>query len=274
MADFSYIAPNIIVGTDPAQSVAQVRASKPEVYKKAVLDCLDEIWDKSWTGTAVIQAIAKISGKKVIITPFNDPFCNAESDPLPSWGKPGEISVRFSPSAWSSNGSCSKGAPGSMPDEVLLHELVHAYRQMKGRVLGIGVSVPGFQYENEHEFYSILLTNIHMSVKNQRVLRRDHRRFSAPNSLMYPELSSSEPFLTNFSDHRRLVKAFVTENSDLCTTICRDQCAFNPISYFMKNSLAMRQMDIHRAQPTKLELIDDANLQKMIDQSEKLLNKK
>jgi len=70
MSNFSYIAPNIVVGNDPSQSVQQMREFGQDRYKADVLDTLQAIWDGSWTGTAVIQAIAEKSGTKVVISPF------------------------------------------------------------------------------------------------------------------------------------------------------------------------------------------------------------
>jgi hypothetical protein len=229
MADFSYIAPNIIVGNDPAQGIAEVRMSGFQQYKNSVLDCLNTIWNGSWTGTGVIQGIAQKPDIRVVITPFNDTQCNADSNPFPQWATNREINIRFSPSSWKAGGSCSSGGPGSLPDEVLLHELVHAYRQMNGWVSQISLSLPGFMYENDHEFYSILLTNIHMSAMSRRVLRRDHRSMRSGNAMLYPELSSSEPFLRHIQGHRKLVRQFITDNPSLSLTICRDLCTFNPV---------------------------------------------
>src|SRR5262249_12462764 len=158
--------------------------------------------------------------------------------------KAGEINVRFTPSDWS-RGSCSKQGPGATPDAMLLHELVHAYRQIRGHVFKVKVRVPGFLYENEHEFYAILLANINLSAKNERVLRRDHDGYK----ILYPELASSEPFLKNLIEHRRLVESFYNQNIPLCDTVRRDQCVFNPIDYFIKNRAAMLQMNIRKPDP-------------------------
>ncbi len=247
MADFSNIAPNIIVGTAPSQSVQQIRAFGQEKYKADVQAALDAIWNGSWTGTAIIQGIAENSRVKVIISPFLEVTCNAGATDHAAWAKPGEFSVEFTPADYSASGSCAKGRPGTSPDAVLLHELVHAYRQIRGHSAGIRtlLKVPGFKYEDEHEFYAILLTNIHMSAKGERILRRDHDGYKP----LYPELSSSEPFLKNFIEHRRLVGEIVNENSALCNTVRRDQCAFNPIDYFMKNRFAMIEMNKHRYDP-------------------------
>jgi hypothetical protein len=264
MSNFSYIAPNIVVGNDPSQSVQQMREFGQDRYKADVLDTLQAIWDGSWTGTAVIQAIAEKSGTKVVISPFLNVTCNSESNARPDWAKAGEINIRFTPADWSA-GSCGRQGPGATPDAVLLHELVHAYRQIQGHTLRVLAPVPGFIYEDEHEFYAILLANIHLSAKNQRVLRRDHKGYK----VLYPELASSEPFLTNLIEHRRLVENFVNENGALCNTVRRDQCVFNPIDYFLKNRFAMVELNKHRFDP--MVPVDLAAGRAVLEQAEKML---
>jgi hypothetical protein len=62
--------------------------------------------------------------------------------------------------------------PGAKPDEVLLHELVHASRDMRGvRFKG---SMNG-DFDNEEEFIAILIDNIYLSEKGQTDIRANHK---------------------------------------------------------------------------------------------------
>ena len=86
--------------------------------------------------------------------------------------------VRISPNQWDRSGS---GGPGSQPDEVLFHELVHASRKMRGRAYRKPVNAG---YDNEEEYISVVLTNIYLSHKRQTVFRANHH---GHERLLYPE---------------------------------------------------------------------------------------
>jgi hypothetical protein len=240
-------APNIIVapGTDDATNRETLKRINYAAYERDTLATLEAIWQGSWTGTSIIQGIAASRGMKVIITPYFVNSCNAASDPRPTWSSGSEINVLFLPATWQAGSACAIG-PGSSPDAVLLHELVHAYRQIKGHKYPKDLFVTGFCYDTEEEFYAILLTNIHLSAKGEKALRKDHKG----HDRLYLELSTSEPFLTKIRDHRRLVHAFVSEHWGLCQEhIKKDQCAFNPIDYFLKNGVRIMSLDDPKPKP-------------------------
>jgi hypothetical protein len=245
MANFRF-APNIIVapGTDDVSMRETNRSINFADYERDTLATLHAIWDGSWTGTSIIQGIADKPGIKVIITPFNVRVCNARSDPFPNWTSSREINVQFLPSTWKAGSPCATG-PWASPAAVLLHELVHAYRQICGKVMSVSVEVPGFRYDDKEEFYAILLTNIHLSATGQRVLRRDHT-----DRPLYPELSTSEPFLVHLREHRQLIHDFLCDHYGICQNHVRvDQCAFNPIDYFLKHSARMVELMKRKPDP-------------------------
>jgi hypothetical protein len=143
------------------------------------------------------------------------------------------------------DGTVSKGGcrltPGSddTPDTTLLHELVHALREMRGQLN----QVPTWQkgYDNEEEFFAILVANIYMSEQGRKNLRQDHHG----KSRLDPALATSEGFLgkgasppsRDLLENRRLVHKFVCENYGLSANIWSvANAAFNPIREFMCNS--------------------------------------
>jgi hypothetical protein len=246
MVNFRF-APNIIVapGTDEASMRETNRSIDFAAYERDTLAALDAIWEGSWTGTSIIQGIADKPGVKVIITPHLVRVCNAQSDPLPKWTTNRDINVQFLPSTWQAGSACAT-APSAAPAPVLLHELVHAYRQINGKVISAGAKVPGFNYENKEEFYAILLTNIHLSATGQRVLRRDH----TDHKPLYPELSSSEPFLVHIREHRLMIQDFFRDHHQICQNHVRmDQCPFNPIDYFLTHSAQMVELMRRKPDP-------------------------
>src|SRR5262249_50774702 len=80
--------------------------------------------------------------------------------------------IFYRPEAWGVFGTASTAAaPSNRPDEVLLHEMVHAARDMKG----VSYLLPMAKgYENEEEFLAIVITNVYLSEKGQTALAADH----------------------------------------------------------------------------------------------------
>jgi hypothetical protein len=61
--------------------------------------------------------------------------------------------------------------PASAADEVLLHELVHACREMNGCFYDMPVSG---DYDDEEEYLAVVIANIYLSNKTQTVFRKNH----------------------------------------------------------------------------------------------------
>lgn len=91
--------------------------------------------------------------------------------PVLGLGGGAPVSVRFTPGMWSP--SSGVRGPGSGVDEILLHEVVHAFRAMAGRQSC--VSVPN-GYDTFEELIAVIVTNMHQS-ELRRPLRRSHQGF-------------------------------------------------------------------------------------------------
>jgi len=124
------------------------------------------------------------------------------------------------------------------PDDTLLHELVHALRYMRGHYTAYPTRIP--EYDNEEEYFAILLQNTYGSEKGLTVLRRHHHGFTTMKS----SLATSEGFLgkgqrpLSFEqlENRLLVRKFTNECFALCQNInTRVRAAFNPIGEFLRN---------------------------------------
>lgn len=88
-------------------------------------------------------------------------------------GKGSEVKVHFSPESWGPRRQdCFQGQNGSLPDEVLLHEMVHGLRKMQGKHNPWPTDLKG--YENEEEFLAVVVANVYMSEKGSQQLRADH----------------------------------------------------------------------------------------------------
>jgi hypothetical protein len=111
-----------------------------------------------------------------------------------------KVEVHFSPWMWREGGACSMlKYYGAQPDEVLVHELFHALRMMKG----IHYASPLYGnlrgYDDAEEFYAIVVTNVYISVKCGCTvgLRADRLRSNA--ELHYP-LNTSAGFLKDLDN--------------------------------------------------------------------------
>jgi hypothetical protein len=132
-----------------------------------------------------------------------------------------------------------RGQAEHNPDETLLHELVHSLRELLGQFYRYPTVVS--DYDNEEEFFAILLVNIYISEKGGKVLRASHRgAFGA----LSPDLAGSEKFLGKDDpvitvekfENRRLIKKLADQNYDICSTIAAHVTTdFNPIGEYMIN---------------------------------------
>jgi len=90
--------------------------------------------------------------------------------------------IEFSPEYWGpSKTSCFQGENGSLPDEVLFHEMIHGLRNLQGVRNPWPTEDNG--YGNEEEFLAIVATNVYISAKGSTQLRRnadEHWPLNAP----------------------------------------------------------------------------------------------
>ncbi len=94
----------------------------------------------------------------------------------------------FTPGEWGKSG-CDSGCVASAPDEVFLHELVHAQRDMQG----VANPVPTLDanYKNEEEFLAIVVANVYISAKGGTQFRATYRTCQA----LWSPLNTSKGFV-------------------------------------------------------------------------------
>jgi hypothetical protein len=102
-----------------------------------------------------------------------------------------DVSMKYSPNIWEGDNPCFGGKNAARPDEVLLHELVHVSRYMKG--LANAIPTIDEDYGNDEEFLAIVTANVYMSSRGRTDLRADH---SGHNALDL-KLSTSTGFLSD-----------------------------------------------------------------------------
>jgi hypothetical protein len=166
-------------------------------YRGDVLEQLGLV-GKPLSGKAVLAEITSAKSLHLTITPFhsdNADVTNAEAigdkdeDATPlgfevrnedgirlpdkglGTGAGTSSTIDYTPGMWGPSGTAHAQGPGTLADEILCHELIHAGRQMKG--VQHNKKVSDF-YQNEEEYVAVVVTNIYMSEKKQTKLRASH----------------------------------------------------------------------------------------------------
>ncbi|TLU98012.1 hypothetical protein [Dyadobacter luticola] len=233
MATTCHYASNIIIGT----GTGPVGWGNFDLnaYETGTQAALDEIVKGSMTGYGLIMLIRELSGE-IVITPNFSKVCNATAA-LPTWKSKNQVEIIYTPSVF---GKVNCNGAGFTADEFLLHELVHAYRFLKNKKSNtFGLTIGDFQYTNFEEFASILYVNIYMSAKGKSTLRKHHLDGTA----MPANMANNRGFFQNQKEHARRVHDLICEDYHYCQTYVRkDYGVFNPIDYFLKNSVEVTNM--------------------------------
>jgi hypothetical protein len=179
---------------------------RKRAYEGWVTSSLDAIRGRA-TGKAVLQEIAAVSRRTIRILPYkqdDEDDYNASARPyddeaatatamplLDKRGKPltgsgsgqgSDVEIDFSPAMWGlfsdgRNQDSKPSGPGSNPDEVLFHELVHACRDLRGLRYRLSVNR---DFDNEEEYLAVVIGNIYSSerCRCQNFLRASHHGFA------------------------------------------------------------------------------------------------
>jgi hypothetical protein len=197
-------------------------------YEASVRAVLDKICQKAGgVGQMILNALPK--GKEIVIVPYEDDgkwgVCNATASDATIL-EAGKARVRYSASTWKVGGSCSTsiGAGiGAGDDEVLLHELLHAYRKVKGSYNKISFSKPDKLYDSNEELFAILISNVYMSDNGKTKFRKDHAGFEELPS----KWATSDGFLKD-SDFFNYIETFWITDNPLTASLANSTAAFNP----------------------------------------------
>ena len=170
--------------------------------------------------------------------------CRKRNDTNPGGLREGNSTVAYSP--WL-QGPCSRiwtritRNRGTLPHEVLFHELVHALRDAAGHGNSLSPLSGGLRgYDNTEELIAVVVTNIYMTdptnKKADRVgLRRDHG-FGTLN----PALSDSLEFFASSQDSYNRIDQFCREDAWFTQKLAETKAAFNPIAVYYHDQAAAR----------------------------------
>lgn len=130
---------------------------------------------------------------------------DAQNKPLLGTGEGANVTVHYHPMTWLLN-SFRTGLPGNlMPDDVLVHELMHALRMMSGKVLTMNLSTLDHtrRWGNTEEFYGILVANIYVSERNSTSPRGQPLRGNVGPINQFSPLTGEEAKSKNFTQTYR-----------------------------------------------------------------------
>ncbi len=151
-----------------------------DVYRRQVSEHLRWIY-LTKAGKILLDCI-RYHGKQIEIRPYAGAGCNASG----GWTTVAGVrkgTVNYSPGTYSPHsGTCSvhrnEGGRGLIFDEVLFHELFHSFRGVSGKWHQVPLNGALFNYTDTEEFYAVLVTNIYIADKSNKIksgLRASHQ---------------------------------------------------------------------------------------------------
>ncbi|MEO8052098.1 MAG: hypothetical protein ABI833_16920, partial [Acidobacteriota bacterium] len=152
--------------------------------------------------------------------------------------------INFTPGMYAKGGACQKiYQPRSQytasEDEILLHELVHGARMASLKLnLGPAAEKGLIMYDNDEEFFAVLVENIYQSELKSGPLRSSHTGFME----MDKNLQGSLGFFQVSGNAFEKVEKFATENPGLAKALANIEVPFNPLNAYFCHNAKAREM--------------------------------
>ena len=152
-----------------------------------------------------------------------------QGQPYLGRGGGSDTEIRFNALMWVPPPGGGAVAPGAEADEILLHEMGHGLRQMRGQMQCSGTS-DNPAYDTREEFVAILISNLYRSERRRPGLRSDHGANSPPLSAA---LSDSATFLST-GNHKDYIHQMFDEDLVFAKNLSNVSCPFNPVKVFFE----------------------------------------
>ena len=152
--------------------------------------------------------------------------------------------INFTPGMYARQGACQKfyqSRSQYIPseDEVLMHELVHGVRLASLKLkLGPAADRGLVMYDNDEEFFAVLVENIYQSELRSGPLRSSHTGFME----MDKNLQSSLAFFQVSGNAFEKIQKFATENPGLAKALSNIEAPFNPLNAYFCHTAKAREM--------------------------------
>jgi hypothetical protein len=231
-------------------SFVQLDSSRNQVedYQHSVLAQLRRIAETN-TGRLVLGAIQGSAPLQIKIVPTN---VSTESAAVRLGNL---LVVGYRAISVGNFGFVQASGPGTAPDEILFHELIHCVRHLRtwGDVNYYRFLRMGNGFENIEEFYAVLVSNMYSS-ETRRPLRRDHSATSAgattPLIQNITVVGNTIPDYTGagiFFPRNRNAIALMREETwgfgqAFFAQLVSMQCDFNPVRQFVASDRLMGEL--------------------------------
>ena len=235
----------ILVNGGHRASIVKMTQAQINHYNFQVENLILQEIVKRKTGQIILEGI-RSSGWSVVVMPHDlDPRkCAAAATVARPEMEKGytNVGVLFSPEMSCLDSKSQVPVPGGSPAEALFHELVHAFNAVTGTPYdgklhsnpflpeAVKKNLP--QYDNEDDFFAILITNI-FSSETGRPLRGGHKGFEA----LPPHLSTDDGFVA-VEDYARLVKKFCDDHPSISRELSKMTSDYNPIRRVLNGPFA------------------------------------
>jgi hypothetical protein len=166
---------------------------------------------------------------------FDDPSTPADErfnqSPTMGTGKGTDVKMHFSPDTWK-HAPCAGTYIGTKPDEVLLHEMVHALREMQGLFNPWPTTGTIAGYKDEEEFLAVVIANVYLSAKGNPDLRGD---YMTAGKKLTPPNDTSAGFLADPAVAKILAIYNLFERMLFLNLSLTSKAAFNPFRELLAN---------------------------------------
>lgn len=208
-----------------------------DAWEKAVREDIRKI-SQTKVGSLLLRSI-KHYGKVVAIRPHLTTKCNAVTQPGDKVGSGADIV--FNPDTYKVGGTCSNnyirmGGFHIESHEVLVHELVHAFRKVSGKEKTIPLGKGLNFYDNNEDFNAVLVQGIYASERRTPIRASHFRHFEIDK-----ELNGSLKFFKSSSEAFKYVEKFCMENPGFTRGFININTHFNPINAYYQDKEIARQ---------------------------------
>lgn len=171
-----------------------------------------------------------------------------KNKPILGTGYGANVTIQYHPMMWLMD-SLKTGKVGNlMPDDVLVHELLHALRMMNGLISTMDLGDPNHStlFGNTEEFYALLVANIYVSERNGKEGRGQPLRgnISTPEKFQ-PLVGVKADSKTFYTTHKSVIETLCMDMIGLChgggfKGLMHSPAGFNPIRDCEEEKEALR----------------------------------
>jgi hypothetical protein len=213
-------------------------------FEQSTLAVINQVAGRA-VGRAILGGIKGAStGQWVLIKPY-DAKQQAKTKACNSSVKGKDVMILY-PSTWAGctiyysrdtwKGACALAA-GSLADEMLLHELVHAHREILGIFRPQWLTGPLSGFDDEEEFFAVTVANVYISesgVNQLFILNPIFTRLRADHGDTPLPVWELMRTLMDVPEYYKLVKQYCDQLPQLALLLSRVDAIFNPFRVYFE----------------------------------------